>query len=303
MIFLPIQSVTALRITVTGTATNLFSLMDTAGSINTSQKYYSDLGANAIIITPEDGDIRWLVNGTPTTTIGTKISQGATLPFAGIDLSLLKLIAISGSVVCTIQLYKSEPAEGLSLGGGGGGVGGLAPSGGPAVGNPVLDGGVYNSVAPVLDSGDINALQIDQGANLMVTQATKIAGEDLTNDVMLVTTKPLAVSANAWSISYSASTGAGVLVKNAPGRVAGLLLTSTDTVTNFVVLSNTATAPGATPTAARSPIPVAAGGSVFISFFEIGDYFSTGISYGVYTTYNGGVFTGANKVFATVYFL
>lgn len=186
MIFLPIQSVTALRITVTGTATNLFSLMDTAGSINTSQKYYSDLGANAIIITPEDGDIRWLVNGTPTTTIGTKISQGATLPFAGIDLSLLKLIAISGSVVCTIQLYKSEPAEGLSLGGGGGGVGGLAPSGGPAVGNPVQFGGVYTSTAPTLDNGDINAVQLDSSANTLVSLGTKIAGENLVTDVLKV---------------------------------------------------------------------------------------------------------------------
>lgn len=96
--------------------------MDTAGSLplNGSQKYYSGLGANAIIISPENGDIRWLVGGTPTSTIGTQISQGSTLPIAGIDLSQIKLIATGGSVTCNVQLYKSEPGEGLALGSGGG---------------------------------------------------------------------------------------------------------------------------------------------------------------------------------------
>jgi hypothetical protein len=186
MIFLPVQSVSALRISVTATATSLFSLMDTAGSINTSQKYYSDLGANAIIITPENGDVRWLVGGTPTTTTGTKISQGATLPFAGIDLSLLKLISVSGTVICTVQLYKSEPGEGLSLGGGGGGVGGLAPSGSTAVGNPVQVGGVYNSAYPTLTNGQAGSLQMDSSANTLVSLATQIAGENLNTDVLKV---------------------------------------------------------------------------------------------------------------------
>jgi hypothetical protein len=45
-------------------------------------------------------------------------------------------------------------------------------------------GGVYNSSAPTLDNGDRGDLQMDVNGNTKITQATKLAGEDLTNDVM-----------------------------------------------------------------------------------------------------------------------
>jgi hypothetical protein len=52
--------------------------------------------------------------------------------------------------------------------------------------NALVTGTQYNSSAPTYASGDIAALQSDVNGNLKSTLATKIAGEDLTNDVMKV---------------------------------------------------------------------------------------------------------------------
>lgn len=46
--------------------------------------------------------------------------------------------------------------------------------------------GKYGLVPPTLISGEDESLQVDSNANLKVTLATKLAGEDLTNDVMKV---------------------------------------------------------------------------------------------------------------------
>jgi len=71
-------------------------------------------------------------------------------------------------------------------------------------GQPAL----YNDSALSLSDGEAIALQVDSTGNLKDTLATKIAGEDLTNDVMKM-------SNNATYTNISASalikTGAGVL--------------------------------------------------------------------------------------------
>lgn len=51
-------------------------------------------------------------------------------------------------------------------------------------GNPIKIGGKYNSSAPTLDNGDRGDLQMDVNGNLLASLATKVAGEDLTNDVL-----------------------------------------------------------------------------------------------------------------------
>ncbi len=114
MIFLTPQNVNSLKLSVT-TSAGLYALMDTAGSTTNSQRYYSDLNANAVIITPEDGDIRFLVGGTPTTTTGTLISQGSTCVLCGIALENLNIISATGSTICTVQIFRSEPSESSCL--------------------------------------------------------------------------------------------------------------------------------------------------------------------------------------------
>lgn len=64
-------------------------------------------------------------------------------------------------------------------------VGNVA-SGATDSGNPVKTGGVYNTSAPTLTNGQRGDTQMDTNANTLVTLATKLSGEDQTNDVMKV---------------------------------------------------------------------------------------------------------------------
>lgn len=109
------QNAASTKITVTNTATKLFDLMNTAGSLQNSESYYSNLYANGIIITPEDGSIRILTGVNPTATLGTLLSQGVTYFFPHQKLEDLRLIRTGGSnVACSIQLYKANQGESLS---------------------------------------------------------------------------------------------------------------------------------------------------------------------------------------------
>lgn len=65
-------------------------------------------------------------------------------------------------------------------------VSGTSPAGSSASGNPVQVGGVYNAAAPTPSTGQVEPLQLDSLGNLQSNLATKLAGEDLTNDVMKV---------------------------------------------------------------------------------------------------------------------
>lgn len=65
-------------------------------------------------------------------------------------------------------------------------VQGTAATGAAASGNPVQVGGVYNTSAPAPSNGQMEPLQLDSSGNLQTNLFTKIAGEDLTNDVMKV---------------------------------------------------------------------------------------------------------------------
>ncbi len=62
--------------------------------------------------------------------------------------------------------------------------GGNVAAGSTDSGNPVKVGAVYNSTAPTYTTGQRTDLQADSQGNLQSNLFTKIAGEDLTNDVM-----------------------------------------------------------------------------------------------------------------------
>lgn len=115
MINLPIQNINALRITVTNTATPLFELMNVAGGINDSSNYYTKLSANAVILSSDSGGIRWLVNGSPTSTIGTLLSEGGSAVITNADLTELNLISTGASSVVNVQIFKSYPSDGIKL--------------------------------------------------------------------------------------------------------------------------------------------------------------------------------------------
>lgn len=110
------ENAASTKITVTGTATALYTLMDTAGSIATSQAYYDGFKANAFIIKPEDGDIRVLPKATPTSTQGLLLKSGSSYSFTGTDLTDFRLIRTSGNVACSVLLGHTEAGESFNAG-------------------------------------------------------------------------------------------------------------------------------------------------------------------------------------------
>lgn len=109
-------------------------------------------------------------------------------------------------------------------------IGGAA-AGAAAVGNPVQVGGVYHSTAPTLDSGDVNPIELDSLGNTQVNQYTKLAGEDLTNDVMKVQ-----VQATYTNISASA------LIKTGAGQLMGIVVNSCAAGATIKIWDNTSAA-------------------------------------------------------------
>lgn len=89
---------------------------------------------------------------------------------------------------------------------------------------------VYNSTAPSLNNGDNSPLQLDAASNLKVTQATLLAGEELTNNVMKVENR----------FSYAAiTTATTTTVKSGAGFLHRLVVTG-GTAGTVVVYDNTA---------------------------------------------------------------
>jgi hypothetical protein len=93
------------------------------------------------------------------------------------------VINSSGAVVairCVSGSYTKSDLSSISE------ITGDVASGATDSGNPVKVGGVYNSTPPTLTTGQRGDLQVDVNGNTLESLATKIAGEDLTNDVMKV---------------------------------------------------------------------------------------------------------------------
>ena len=120
MRLIPNQNAASSKITVTSTATLLYSLINTGGSVTNSQKYFGSdtlngVGvANGIVITPEDGNIRMGNGITPTSTQGTLLTQGTKYSFPNVTLENLKLIRITGDVVCSVDLAVCEVGDSYS---------------------------------------------------------------------------------------------------------------------------------------------------------------------------------------------
>lgn len=109
MYYHKLPNAAACKITVTNTATLLSSLIATAASAST---FAFEVGANALDIIPEDGDIRILFDGnTPTASNGVLLKSGGFYAFRGIPIHKMRLIRVSGNVVCSIQVGRAEQYE------------------------------------------------------------------------------------------------------------------------------------------------------------------------------------------------
>lgn len=108
--------VPSLKITVTSTATSLYTLMDTAGSLKagSNYQYYHSENANGVLITPEDAAVRMLSGADPTATVGTLLTQGVTYFIPNTDVSTIRLIRVVGDVLCSVEPIVSVPGESFS---------------------------------------------------------------------------------------------------------------------------------------------------------------------------------------------
>lgn len=117
MRLIPNQNAASSKLTVTNTATSVFSLIDTSGSVTNTQKYFNDpelngIGvANGILITPEDGNIRMGNGITPTSVNGTLLSQGTKYFFPNVTLPSLKFIRVTGDTVCSVDFAVCETGD------------------------------------------------------------------------------------------------------------------------------------------------------------------------------------------------
>jgi hypothetical protein len=162
--------------------TNSFiNFEDDGGTVNTQ---VVDIRRGSVVMTLGTvgvGTVDLLKAGTITKleggTLGliTRISNIGTLEVGTVIVSAVNSIGTLG----TVQMINAGT---ISLGT----VTGAIANNAADSGNPVKVGGVYNGTAPTLDSGDRGDLQLDVNGNLLISNNTPLAGEDLTNNVMKV---------------------------------------------------------------------------------------------------------------------
>ena len=118
------QNAASTVITVTGTATGLYDLIDTAGSLTSgdSETYFEEKNANSLVLRAEDGAVRLGYGITPTASIGEYISPGEKRIIPSVNLKNLELIrAGSANVDVYVEPFTSEcgQTEVISMGAGG----------------------------------------------------------------------------------------------------------------------------------------------------------------------------------------
>lgn len=136
----------------------------------------------------------------------------------------------------------------------------------------------YRATAPVLGAGTNNVSpQCDAAGNHKVTQATLEIGEDETNGVRAVVTKPLAVSTYCPTADTSAAAEASSVSKASPGVLYRFTFTNTNAATRYLQFFNSTTVP------ANGTVPVlsfaCAAGATITETFLHGKYFSTGLTW------------------------
>jgi len=271
------QSAAGSKIAVTTSATGIFDLINTAQSTTLAYAGFSSK-ANALIIQPENGDIRVLFNDqAPTSTNGFKLSSGSVASLPNIPLSSLQLISATGSTVtCSIQVGLSDQSESMSITGSGGG----------STISPSVAGLVYNTTAPTLTNGQTSPIQGDSQANEMVTLATNIAGEDLTNNVQGVVNVPLANGAYSPSRFQNLGANATLNVKASAGVVLAVECQNLNAAIRYLQIHNTATTPSVGNVPYLSfPIPASSTRQIGADFFTAnGISLSTGIAFAFSTT-------------------
>jgi hypothetical protein len=211
------------------------------------------------------------------------------------------LIAVDDSVFITPVLLAANATTHALLvegntGASAGQVQGTAASGATATGNPVQQGGVYNTSAPTLTNGQAGAIQLDVNANEKVVEQYVATAEDNVNGVIAVQIKPTAASTYAPSVYAPLTQVTKNVIKASTGNVFSVYISNDNATVRYFQFHNKATAPAGTDVPVIS-IKVPAGtannpGSVILDdafFTKAGMNFATGIGWAISTTF--GTFT------------
>ncbi len=180
-------------------------------------------------------------------------------------------------------IYDSGGAQGT--------VQGNTGSGSPDSGNPVKIGGVYHATQPTFADGQRVDAQFDSRGNLLTSLATGIAGEDVTNNVLGITQKPVLSSAYTVSAAVAFGTVAAANLKAIPGIFFGVYATNQNAALRYFQIFNSSGTPAANAVPIWSfPIPAGSGTNPGVLqlpnlFFGMnGFYLNTGVAWGVSTT-------------------
>lgn len=150
---------------------------------------------------------------------------------------------------------------------------------------------VYNSVPPVAVDGQPIDVQADINGNTLVSLATQIAGENLTDNVMMTANKPVSGAAYSPSIYAPLTQVTKNFIKATPGNVFSFDITNDNAAVRYFQLHNKITAPAGTDVPIYSwKVPAGTAnnpgfltlGSEF--FTGSGRYFSVGIGWAISTT-------------------
>jgi hypothetical protein len=169
-------------------------------------------------------------------------------------------------------------------------VGGNVAAGATDSGNPAKIGGKYNTSAPTLTNGQRGDIQLDASANVLVSLATQIAGEDIANLVLGVQAKPVASATYSALASTSFGTSTAISAKATPGNVKSITCSNTNAAVRFMQVHNKASAPASTEVPIFS-FSIPAGTATAPGIREIGAEFlgdggyflSTGVAFGIST--------------------
>lgn len=295
MINIAPQNAASTKVAVTNTATGLYALMNTAGSVQNSQKYYTDERANAISITPEDGDVRMLFGGTPTAALGELLKQGTKYYFPGVQPGQMTLIRTGAADVnCSVNLYVAKQGE--------------SPTAVSDPANAGTESGVYaedtasaggdNAVAqltvredtPATNTsadGDYQFQKGDAKGYTWTREGYAPKYEDGTAERAIIGKQPTINSDYTQSNKIFDGTAATVNVKATAGVLGGFTFYNSGATLLYVQFFNDAnTAAGAqVPDLGSFPLPGTTGISIGADYFIANQhYFSTGIAVGISST-------------------
>lgn len=317
MINITPQNAASTKITVTNSAAELFTLMDTAGSISTSKTYYVGKGASGVMITPEDGSVRVLFNATPTSSLGDLLKEGTRYYFPGVDPTQLTLIrAGSSNVLASVTLFVSKDGESPTA------VADPANAGsesgvyaGDSAGS-ITDNGVMELTlrqdTPIEDTsadGDRQVAKSDNVGARYVHEVNRPGYEDNTNNIARVEMSPTTSTSNGWLPYQGQALDDGqVIVATAckVKSVTALIDTAAASDEYFLHVIDAAAVPAnGAVTLAAPPVSVqhTAGtqSAIVIDFSEPGVSFTTGLTVYISTTQITKTIAGSVAIFSAEY--